>query len=508
MRSLSAVVLFLCVTGVWCHECNLTKPHFESRNFHHVLHWNEADVPGEVALYSVQYLTYGGPYKPVAWCQNISVPVCDLTSVMIVTDVTTRYHVKITAAGRCVGELLFYPYQQTILEAPELSVSWNETSLNVTVSPPMDQNIDCWGVCQHPMKFTVNLTQPKFHAGRVYESTTGSVLVWPVETHTEYCGDAVYSFTHPSSPRQSDKASFCVTVTAPNSWFHVVLLPALLAVVLLIILPMILCQQSVKRKHLLPKALILSKNNALPFRPDVRDEISKVQLCSGFIGNLPKLYLQAPVVPEGSKVTGNWSSYAPQDSRDQEASTRCSSGEHSVNYSMIVGVQTPDAPSADVESSELSGPEFVWPREHHNVSNSDTHSEPLVVPVIPSANGTLQLNGFLFQPDSESRAFGERTPLLTDLVVEDLGCNSKYPSVDVSEISKCLYPDLTPVVSNYRQNGMPATPLEGHEGRRTYILRTGHMRGSSEVQEETKEDEEGFNGGQNFLDRWMLKMEG
>lgn len=203
-----------------------------------------------------------------------------------------------------------------------------------------------------------------------------------------------------------------------------------------------------------------------------------------------------------------------QDSHDQEASTRCSSGEQSVNYSMIVGVQMPVAPPADVGGSELSGPEFVWTKEYHNGLNSDTHSEPLVIPVITAANGMLQLNRFFFQPDSETgspgeglTSFSEWTPLLTDLLVEDSGCNSKCLSVDVSEISKCLYPDLTPVVSNYRQNGLPATLLEGHEDRKTYILRTAHIQGSNEVQEETKEDEEGFNGGQNFLDRWRLKME-
>lgn len=207
---------------------------------------------------------------------------------------------------------------------------------------------------------------------------------------------------------------------------------------------------------------------------------------------------------------GNWSGYASQDSCDQEASTRCSSGEHSVNYSMIVGVQTPEEPSGDDVSSE-----FLWPKEHPNVSNSHTNSEPLVIPVIPAANGMLQLNGFLFQPDSEAESpvegltlFGERTPLLTDLMVEDLRCNSKYLPACVSDISKHLYPDLTPVTSSYRQNWIPGTPLEAHEDRTTYILRTGHMQESNEVQEETKGVDEGLNVGGNFLDRWMLKMEG
>lgn len=67
----------------------------------------------ESIINNVWFGRYGVPYQPAAWCQNISVPVCDLTSVMMTADVTTRYHVKITAAGRCVGELLFYPYEQS-----------------------------------------------------------------------------------------------------------------------------------------------------------------------------------------------------------------------------------------------------------------------------------------------------------------------------------------------------------------------------------------------------------
>ncbi|XP_055067974.2 interferon lambda receptor 1 isoform X1 [Misgurnus anguillicaudatus] len=510
MWSLSAVVLLLCFNGIWCDGCNLTKPYFESRNFHHVLHWNEVDIPEKVVLYSIQYTIYGEPYKPAIWCQNITAPQCDLTSVM--TDVTSRYHAKITVDGLCVGDIEFIPYRQTILEAPDVSVSWNETSLNVTILPPMGpdkrsmKDISCWGICQHPMKFTVKLTQPKFAVGREYKSTSDSVLVWPVEKDTKYCGDVVYSLTHPMSPRQSDTKSFCVTTSASNTWFHLVLMPALLAVLLLIILSTVLCQQSMKGKRSWPKALVLPKKK-LSFYSEPLDEISKVQVCPGFVGNSPNL----DVDQEKSKVVSNCSGYASQNSRDlqwtnsdEEMSADCSSPEHSVNYTMVVGVRPPEESSDDDQTHEtISELSLKKKQNSDSVSQeltiSDSINKPLVVPVIPDANGLLQFKGFLFQPGSES-LLGDRTPLLTDLIIEDSSCNSTYRPVNVS--------DFSTVTSNYRQNWLPGTPLEGYRAQRTYVLRKDPLRESTEKEHEDLEIEEESKVCLSLLDRWMLKMEG
>ncbi|XP_073728716.1 interferon lambda receptor 1 isoform X2 [Misgurnus anguillicaudatus] len=428
------------------------------------------------------------------------------------TDVTSRYHAKITVDGLCVGDIEFIPYRQTILEAPDVSVSWNETSLNVTILPPMGpdkrsmKDISCWGICQHPMKFTVKLTQPKFAVGREYKSTSDSVLVWPVEKDTKYCGDVVYSLTHPMSPRQSDTKSFCVTTSASNTWFHLVLMPALLAVLLLIILSTVLCQQSMKGKRSWPKALVLPKKK-LSFYSEPLDEISKVQVCPGFVGNSPNL----DVDQEKSKVVSNCSGYASQNSRDlqwtnsdEEMSADCSSPEHSVNYTMVVGVRPPEESSDDDQTHEtISELSLKKKQNSDSVSQeltiSDSINKPLVVPVIPDANGLLQFKGFLFQPGSES-LLGDRTPLLTDLIIEDSSCNSTYRPVNVS--------DFSTVTSNYRQNWLPGTPLEGYRAQRTYVLRKDPLRESTEKEHEDLEIEEESKVCLSLLDRWMLKMEG
>lgn len=254
---------------------------------------------------------------------------------------------------------------------------------------------------------------------------------------------------------------------------------------------------------------VLPKKNPF-FYSEPLDEISKVQVCSGFVENSLKL----DVDQEKSKVVSKLSGYAPQDSdelqwrnSDQEMSTDCSSAEHSVNYTMIVSNRQHDESSDDDQTHETIS-ELSQKKQHNGdtvgqeLTISDSISKPLVVPVIPDANGLLQFKGFLFQHGSES-LLGDRTPLLTDLIIEDSSCNSRNLPINVS--------DLSMVTSNYRQNWVPGTPLEGHQDQRTYVLRKGHLRESTEAQEKEHKDleiEEESKVCLALLDRWMLKMEG
>ncbi|XP_051576034.1 uncharacterized protein LOC127453597 [Myxocyprinus asiaticus] len=533
MWPLSAVIVLLCCTGVWCHGCNLTELYFQSRNFYNVLRWDDVEIAGQSALYSVQYHIYGETYKPVIWCQNISVPQCDLTNVT--TDVASRYFAKITASGQCLGEVRhFTPVEQTILERPQLSVTWNDTSLMVKVVPPMGpDNLSiekCLGTPS--IKYKVNLTHPESEAGKVFEGTSDSVVIRLVKMDTQYCGEVVYSLTVPFSLRQSENASFCVTVSARKSWFLIILPPGLLALLLLIVILIVLCQQSVKRKHSLPKALMLPKINTQLFCSHTWDDISKVQVWSGFCDISQKLP-QASIPQERSEVMYNCTGYASQDSHDpewksdsvgsqQEMTSDIS--EPSVIYSMVVGrsdVQISDNPPTDGRidetSSKLSGLQSVWV-EGTNVSvdrkltDSDTNNKPLVVPVTPGSNGTLQLHEFLFQSSlllAHETLHGERKPLLTDLVIEDSRSNVAYPPVHVSEISVGLSSSFSCETSNYRENCLPGMSLKRHQDQRTYILRTDLLESSTEPEEEENiGDGEESRVGLISLDRWMLQMQG
>ncbi|XP_058601733.1 LOW QUALITY PROTEIN: interferon lambda receptor 1 [Onychostoma macrolepis] len=515
MWPLRVAVFLLCFTGCWGKSCNGTKAYFESRNFFSVLRWVPVDVPDQTLLYSVHYNLYGRPYEPVTWCQNISTPGCDMTDVMthVMSDVTSKYHAKVSAGGRCLGEVVFIPFWETTFTAPQLSVTSNQTHLNVTVLPPMVawnfsvENIGFWGkgFLSSSVKYTVRLTHPELLAGKVFEDTSRSVFIWLVKTDVQYCGDVFYTLTHPGLSGPSGNASFCVTVSAPNSWLHILIWPGLLALLLLIVLPIMLCQLSLKSEKSLPEALILRKNSSLPFWSDPRDDISKVEVSSGFVA---KLEPQAvfPLTKSQIEVINAYASQEPCDQEwtcDQPDIPVQVSPESSVHYSWCVPVQI-SKPSSDGTTDETRsdsfGPESI---SSFLLGRSDTEnsSGPLVVPVKPTKNGALQFHDCLFQcdtgqnspapsQDSEGSS-GEQTPLLSDS-----RCSSSYLPIHISEV----------VTSNYRQNWLPGIPLVGQQDQRTYVMRTDHLQDSTEP-DENFIDEEEPRVGVIFLDRRLVEMQ-
>ncbi|XP_016395985.1 uncharacterized protein LOC107729797 [Sinocyclocheilus rhinocerous] len=484
MWPLSVAIFLLYFAGCWAQSCNRTKAYFESWNFFSVLHWDPVDVPGQTLLYSVQFNLYGKPYEPVTWCQNISTPVCDMTDVMthVMSDVTSKYHAKVSASGQCLAEVMFKPFWQTTFAAPQLSVTSNQTHLNVTVLPQMTawscsiENISFWGKgFQRPsVKYTVRLTHPESLAGKVFEDTSRSVFIWLVETDEQYCGDVLYTLTHPGRSSPSENASFCVTVSAPNSWFHILIWPGLLALLLLIILLIMLCQLSVKIKPSLPEALILQKISSLAFYSDSRDDTSKVEVWSGFD---EKLELQAVFAPRNSEIMGNEASYASQEHCDHEWTRNQpdvpvqNSPGSSVHYSTCLPGQISIELSSDDTTDETSLDSFGPESESVLIGHTENSSGPLVVPVRPAENGELQFHDRLFQhdtgqsspvPSQDSEGLtGERTPLLSEPVQN----NSSDLPVHVSDV----------VTSNYRPNWPPGIPLEGQRDQRTYVMRTDHL---------------------------------
>uniref|UniRef100_A0A672N842 Interferon lambda receptor 1 n=1 Tax=Sinocyclocheilus grahami TaxID=75366 RepID=A0A672N842_SINGR len=423
-----------------------TKAYFESWNFFSVLHWDPVDVPGQTLLYTKH-----------GWTFNISTPVCDMTDVMthVMSDVTSKYHAKVSASGQCLAEVMFKPFWQTTFAAPQLSVTSNQTHLNVTVLPQMTawscsiENISFWGKgFQRPsIKYTVRLTHPKSLAGKVFEDTSRSVFIWLVETDEQYCGDVLYTLTHPGRSSPSENASFCVTVSGDS--------------------------QSVLLSPLYVKQ-ILQKISSLAFYSDFRDDTSEVEVWSGFD---EKLEPQAVFAARNSEIMGNESSYASQDHCDHEwrrnqpdVPVQNSPGS-SVHYSVCSPCQISIEPSSDDTTDETSSDSFGPESESVLIHHFENSSGPLVVPVRPAENGQLQFHDLLFQrdtgqsspvPSQDSEGLtGERTPLLSDLIQN----NSSDLPVHVSDV----------VTSNYRQNWLPGIPLEGQRDQRTYVMRTDHL---------------------------------
>ncbi|XP_077077638.1 interferon lambda receptor 1 [Siphateles boraxobius] len=494
MCPLRAAIFLLCFAGCWC--CNLTKAYVKSKNFFSVLHWEAVDIPGQTVLYSVQYNLYGTPYRPVTWCQNISAPVCDLTDVMsdVLSSVSVKYHVRITVGGLCMGDVIFAPFRQTTLAAPQLSVASNQTHLNVTVSPPMiPWNRSIENVMSRVgVEYTVHLTHPKSVDGKVFKDKSRSVFIWLVETDVQYCGDVVYTLTHPAWSNHSESASFCVDVSASNSRFHILMWPGLLVLLLLIILPITLCQLYIKTKRSLPKVLILSKNASRPFCSNPPDDISKVKVWSGFVGNCDP----QPISWQKSEIVVNVTAYASQEPyRCHQDVPVPDSAESSVHYSLCLPVQSFSEPSSDGRAHETSS-DSIGSAPVFSLPDTERSSETLVVPVRPAENGVLQFHG-LFQfdadlssPDADQESeglTGEQAPLLTDLVQR---CHSYLP-VHVSDV----------VTSNYRKNWLPGIPLEEKQDQRTYILRTEHLTDVTEPEEDFRDGEEP-RGCVVILDRW------
>ncbi|XP_039544662.1 uncharacterized protein LOC120491122 [Pimephales promelas] len=284
--------------------------------------------------------------------------------------------------------------------------------------------------------------------------------------------------------------SLCLS--APDSRFHILMLPGLLVLLLLIILPIAFYQMSIKRKRSLPKVLMLSKNTSRPFFSNPRDDISKLEVWSGFVG-MGNYDRQPNFAQQKSEIGVNVTAYASQEPyRCQRDVPVPDSRESSVHYSLCLPVQSFNKPSsdgrADRTSSDSIGAEPVL-----SISDTECNSETLVVPVRPTENGALQFHGCLFQfdadlssPDADQESeglTGEQAPLLSD---------SDYLPVHVPDVQ---------VTSNYRQNWLPGIPLEGKQDQRTYIQRTDHPQDVTEPEEDFRDGEEP-RVGLVILDRW------
>ncbi|KAI5092365.1 interferon lambda receptor 1 precursor [Silurus meridionalis] len=477
------------LAGSWCNDCNMTKVYFESRNFHNKLHWEEVKIPGREVRYSVRYHAYGEKSSLMTGCRNISETSCDLSSV-IMTDVRSKYFVKIMDNELCLGQFThFVPLERTSLEAPALSVMATRSSFTVTLTTPMGpqnrsiKEISCWERCQDSgissVKYIVHLTHPESEAGKVFHNTSGLITVSHLEVNTEYCGIALYELTHPSIKRQSENTTFCVTLPATyKPWIVVFVMSLIVILFLMITLALILCQQYVTKKRNLPKALQFISVDTIPnFNPEPKLEITTLMLCTESrktvkpeltILNLLKqstaVSMTGYPVPNYHNQDWHCHSYTNQ----QAAPVSDKSAESCTSYSMVVGVKIPqeqeelsscatDSGLGDSISPGLSSctEEDLFPvmlntdpEEDLGMIEPVSTSELLVLPVSRLNDGTLEFTGLAPQRlvpnvihSSEMMSLGvrsppeERTLLLTDIYsTEESDCTDNESSPNYSKV--------------------------------------------------------------------------
>ncbi|XP_076868585.1 interferon lambda receptor 1 isoform X2 [Brachyhypopomus gauderio] len=511
MWPLRTALLLVCCSGYWSFECNMTKARFESRNFYTVLHWDAVHIPDQEVRYCVLYIKYGNLLKPVTGCQNISDHFCDLTSVM--TDVRSRYYTKIMVNEMCGQYVEFTPFEQTILGAPLVSKSVSGSSLTVRATAPMGPHnrsvdkISCWEKCQGsaaaPVNYVVHLTRPESEALRPFENKSGTVTLQHLEPGTEYCGTVLYWLTHPAAERQSEVATFCVTVPGKR-WMQVFFVTGLVALFLLVTTALVLCQIYVTRKNQVPKVLIMSKSITGAYYPDPEVEIAAVTICSEVIRNAGKYEPHSP--PVLHKAVRNDSVYTSHNRHDQPWHCRSytshqvppvgtcdQNAESSVSYSILVSVPVsgPEEPSQlekggheeDSIMSETPGPRSARedsdssrvlsdPQADRAIRTPEPGCDLLVLPVLRGTNGTLKFSSISFQPELSSDLVhstenippktgftpaDEKCPLLTSLVTTD---QSEWPSSELGLNYRRVYfpngaPQSRELALNYRRAYLP-----------------------------------------------------
>ncbi|XP_017551241.1 interferon lambda receptor 1 [Pygocentrus nattereri] len=559
------VLLLLCCSGYWCHDCNMTRLYFESRNFHSMLYWDEVDIPGQNVLYSIEYKQYGELWHPMVECQNISATSCDFSSV--ITDIYMEYYARIMINSMCFETYKpFIPIQLTTLGAPKVSVSTAESSFTVMVTTPMGpQNKSVKEISrdssgQLHVNYEVRLTHPASKAQQKgTRNTSGVITLSNLEVNTEYCGTAFYLWTHPSSLKQSESTTFCVTVPA-KPWMHMFIVPGLIALFLLITLALVLCQLYVTRKSHLPQVLIMPKSNNPPCYSDPKVKLDDVRICSESPWKFDKPEPGLCPVMEESKDVNDGGSYAAQDchglpwrcnsytNQQVVPVENCSqSNDSAISYSMVLTSMVPkESPNSANESSKLPGttscagggsdlqnerPAQGWDEKH-----PDSNSEPLVLPVSRVANGKLEFSQLTFLPELQSpsgllantseitplitglTSAGERTPLLTDLITMDKtewsngGLASDYgrayfPNYVQQNCPVVPSTDAIPLVSlsdctsSYRQNWVPGIPLESQ-------FSNSETEQLTESEEEEEEKESLSRLGPIFVDGLVVQIQG
>ncbi|XP_059195077.1 interferon lambda receptor 1 [Centropristis striata] len=469
MWSMKVIILLL-----FCYACLATgneRAHFESRNFFNILHWDpvEPSFPGEKVLYRVQYwsdLKEEDGFRIKEECQNITSLSCNLTlDTPSVFDVRYRAQVCYNVST-CFRTTTFKPIARTTLGPPILSTYTTASSLHVDVTLPLGPYGESLadiitrskkGPYKSVPVYTLHITHPKW-AEQVNMTESSQFVINLKNNGTEYCGYVVYKPFAEWGRKESEKATFCVTLPDDS------LMPWLLgtaALLTAIIIMSVVCMWKyvkVGKEKSMPELLVKfpSSQTGVLKSPDRNLIISKPEFC---VQNEKTIYATIQVKPFKPPVGPG--GYSPQDiaCSDWEDSTGSSvaTGPHSATsnpqdtsnqsseiYSLVT-VHVPaehnevlqQAPSGRRETSNPplcssgeswdkggSGPKLtshgVKPLPDPEPCESDP-AGPLLLRTERDTNGQLVLPSFTFQlqsgtDDTISPLNSERKPLLSDLI--------------------------------------------------------------------------------------------
>uniref|UniRef100_A0A8B9HK67 Fibronectin type-III domain-containing protein n=1 Tax=Astyanax mexicanus TaxID=7994 RepID=A0A8B9HK67_ASTMX len=516
MWPLKTAFLFLFCPGFWCHDCNKTKLHFVSKNFFRELYWDEVHIPGQEVLYTVQYKPYGeSVWSEIMGCQNISELFCDLSSVM--RDVYGRYFVRVMVNGSCMGKYMDYtPVEQskTVLGAPEVSLTVSDSSLTVIITtPPAPHN----------------------------QSITEISRKWSGKPHINY------------ELQLTNSASGAKQVRSDSS--HNTVVPGVLALFLLIILALALCQLYVMRKQRLPDMLkkMNPKRDTPPYYTDLKVKIDVVRIYSESPWNFAKPHPGVFPVVERPLVKSNGSSYAAQDCGGLPWEGNSYANQHvalvensdssnasSTSYGLVIPEDVEESPNSPNSSGlgDSIGSDGLVPmtlcsggcgEPVQDLNRCSELDKALVLPVLRGEGGKLEFSligtsSLLANiPEVQQMApVGERTLLLTNLVTEDemessdSGFASDYgrtyiPNYVQQNFTEMPCTHANPLASSsdftstYRQNWVPGIPLESHLSEQMTEL-------DKEEEEEADDEEENEEDplsrlGAIVLDGWVVKIQ-
>ncbi|XP_066104404.1 interleukin-22 receptor subunit alpha-2 [Saccopteryx bilineata] len=172
------------------------RVHFQSRNFHNILHWH----PGRACisnncLYFVQYKMYGQrQWKNKEDCWGISEFFCDLTNET--ADVQEAYYgrVRTAVAGVPSGWTMtqrFTPWWETKIDPPVMNITYVNGSLLVILHAPNIPYKDQKGISMENyyelvyQVFIINNSLEKEQ--KVYEGTHRVVEIEALTLPTGYC---------------------------------------------------------------------------------------------------------------------------------------------------------------------------------------------------------------------------------------------------------------------------------------------------------------------------------
>ncbi|XP_055982336.1 interleukin-22 receptor subunit alpha-2 [Sorex fumeus] len=211
-----------------CESLKPQKVHFQSRNFHNILHWQ----PGRACtsnnnfsngiFYAVQYKIYGeGSWINKENCSDTQQLFCDLTTETSLIRESYYGRVRMNYTGRLSDWVVtkrFIPFWKTKIDSPYMNVTQGNQSLLVSLCPP---NLPSRAPRENSMTmekyyellyrvFITNMSLGKEQM--VYEGTQRIVEIEALTPHQTFC--VVSEMYQPKFGRRSQRSEKrCVKIS-------------------------------------------------------------------------------------------------------------------------------------------------------------------------------------------------------------------------------------------------------------------------------------------------------